>query len=55
MLSKLVKVSGIIVSASPITCKATRLNLVCRSCRSVKFVNVPAGLSGAQLPKKCDG
>ncbi len=53
-VSKLIKVQGIIISASATRAKATMLTLQCRSCRHTKQVPVNTGMGGAQLPRKCD-
>jgi DNA replication licensing factor MCM5 len=54
-VSKLYKVSGIVVSASNIRAKATSLTIQCRSCRST-LPNIPVrpGLEGYALPRKCN-
>jgi len=54
IVSKLVKVPGIIVSASGIRSKATKIAIQCRSCK-VTQVNIPIkpGLEGYTLPRKC--
>jgi len=53
-VSRLVKIPGIVVSASSIRAKATQITLQCRSCRSV-VPNVPVkpGMEGYILPRKC--
>lgn len=53
-VSKLVKIPGIIVSASGIRAKATKIAIQCRSCK-VTQVNIPIkpGLEGYALPRKC--
>lgn len=54
MMSKLVKVPGIVVSATAIRAKAIKLGLQCRSCRAViNTVDVKPGLEGYTLPRKC--
>ncbi|XP_018397392.1 PREDICTED: DNA replication licensing factor Mcm5 [Cyphomyrmex costatus] len=54
IVSKLVKIPGIIVSASGIRSKATKIAIQCRSCK-VTQVNIPIkpGLEGYTLPRKC--
>lgn len=55
MISKLVKVSGIIVSASNVRAKATKVSLQCRGCQEIiKDVNINPGLEGYLLPRKCN-
>ncbi|XP_043475404.1 DNA replication licensing factor Mcm5 [Leptopilina heterotoma] len=53
-VSKLVKIPGIIVSASGIRSKATKIAIQCRSCRTVQ-TNIPIkpGLEGYVLPRRC--
>ena len=53
-MARLVKVPGIVIQASGLRAKATRLTLQCRSCRNI-ISNVPVkpGLEGASLPRKC--
>lgn len=53
-VSRLVKVAGIIIAASGIKAKATKISIQCRSCSNV-IPNLPVnpGLEGYQLPRKC--
>lgn len=53
-VSKLVKIPGIIVSASGIRSKATKIAIQCRSCRTIQ-TNIPIkpGLEGYVLPRRC--
>ncbi|TPP63353.1 DNA replication licensing factor mcm-5 [Fasciola gigantica] len=53
-VSKLVKISGIVINASSVRAKATRLTLQCRGCRQF-LPNLPVkpGLDGYTLPRKC--
>jgi DNA replication licensing factor MCM5 len=59
-MNKLVRIPGIVISASVLSSRATKLHLQCRACRSVKTINPPAGLGGLGggaergLPRKCD-
>jgi DNA replication licensing factor MCM5 len=53
-MARLVKVPGIVIQASGLRAKATRLTLQCRSCRNViSNMAVKPGLEGASLPRKC--
>lgn len=55
VISKLVKVPGIIISASNVRAKATKISLQCRGCQEIiKDVNINAGLEGYLLPRKCN-
>ena len=53
-VSKLVKVSGIVVSASTLKVKGTKLEIQCRNCRTHRTVALKPGFSFAQLPRICD-
>ena len=53
-MSHLVKIPGIVIAASTIRAKATKISIQCRSCRN--FMNdlpVKPGLEGYALPRKC--
>uniref|UniRef100_A0A1B0FQM5 DNA replication licensing factor MCM5 n=1 Tax=Glossina morsitans morsitans TaxID=37546 RepID=A0A1B0FQM5_GLOMM len=53
-VSRLVKIAGIIVSASGIKAKATRISIMCRSCGVViPNLKINPGLEGYMLPRKC--
>uniref|UniRef100_A0AAQ4RGD2 DNA replication licensing factor MCM5 n=1 Tax=Gasterosteus aculeatus aculeatus TaxID=481459 RepID=A0AAQ4RGD2_GASAC len=54
-VSRLVKVHGIIISATPVRAKATKVCLQCRSCRHlINNIPLPPGLQGYALPRKCN-
>lgn len=59
-MNKLVRIPGIVISASVLSSRATRLHLQCRACRSTKVITPPAGLGGVGggsdrgLPRVCD-
>jgi DNA replication licensing factor MCM5 len=59
-MNKLVRIPGIVISASVLSSRATKLHLQCRACRSVKTVYPPGGLGGVGsgsdrgLPRICD-
>ena len=54
-VSRLVKIPGIVVSASGIKSKATKISLQCRTCRNViPNISVKPGLEGYALPRKCN-
>jgi DNA replication licensing factor MCM5 len=59
-LNRLVRVPGIVISASVLGARATRLHLQCRACRSVLVVHPAGGLGGVGggsdrgLPRRCD-
>lgn len=53
-VAKLVKITGIVVSASSVKSKATRLTLQCRGCRQyLPNIRVKPGFEGYMLPRKC--
>lgn len=53
-VARLVKVPGIVIQASGVRAKATRITIQCRSCRNYQS-NIPIkpGLEGYSLPRKC--
>jgi DNA replication licensing factor MCM5 len=59
-MNKLVRVPGIVISASVLSARATKLHLQCRSCRSTKDVYPPQGMGGIGsgtnrgLPRVCE-
>ncbi|XP_015119756.1 DNA replication licensing factor Mcm5 [Diachasma alloeum] len=54
IVSKLIKIPGIIVAASGIRSKATKIAIQCRACRTIQN-NIPIkpGLEGYALPRQC--
>lgn len=53
-ISKLVRVPGIVISASTLTSRATHVHIMCRTCGNSKVLPVAGGFSGIQLPRVCD-
>ena len=59
-MNKLIRIPGIVISASVLSSRATKLHLQCRACRSVKTIYPAAGLGGLGggaergLPRVCD-
>ncbi len=59
-MNKLVRIPGIVISASVLSSRATKLHLQCRACRSTKIIFPPSGLGGLGggsdrgLPRVCD-
>jgi DNA replication licensing factor MCM5 len=59
-MNKLVRIPGIVISASVLSSRATKLHLQCRACRSTKSVYPSGGLGGVGsgsdrgLPRVCD-
>lgn len=55
VVSKLVKIPGLIVSASGIKAKATKIAIQCRSCSNViPHLAIKPGLEGYVMPRKCN-
>ncbi|GAA5888758.1 hypothetical protein JCM5296_000094 [Sporobolomyces johnsonii] len=52
-ISHLVRLPGIVISASVLSSRAVRLHLTCKSCRHVTTMEVQGGFSGFQLPRQC--
>ncbi|KAL0869248.1 hypothetical protein ABMA27_007518 [Loxostege sticticalis] len=54
-VSRLIKIPGIVISASAIKAKATKISIQCRSCRNI-IPNLPVrpGLEGYVMPRKCN-
>lgn len=52
-ISKIIRVSGIIISASVLSSKATSIQIMCRSCRHTQRINVTSSFGGLNLPKTC--
>ena len=59
-MNKLVRIPGIVIAASVLSSRASKLHLQCRACRSTKIINPPGGLGGIGggsdrgLPRVCD-
>ncbi|KAF9406700.1 minichromosome maintenance protein 5, partial [Entomortierella beljakovae] len=53
-ISKLIRISGIIIAASPLTSKATILQIRCKSCQKTKKIPIQSGFSGVSMPRTCD-
>ncbi|NXS14726.1 MCM5 factor, partial [Neodrepanis coruscans] len=54
-MSHLVKIPGIVIAATPVRAKATRITIQCRSCRNtINNIAVRPGLEGYALPRKCN-
>ena len=59
-MNKLIRIPGIVISASVLSSRATKLHLQCRACRSVKTIYPAVGLGGLGggaergLPRVCD-
>lgn len=54
MVSHMVKITGIIISASGIRAKTTKITIQCRSCNNtIPNLTVSPGLDGYALPRKC--
>lgn len=59
-MNKLVRIPGIVISASVLSSRATKLHLACRSCHNIKSIYPSGGLGGLGsgtdrgLPRVCD-
>lgn len=59
-MNKLVRVPGIVISASVLSSRATKLHLQCRACRSTKMIYPSGGMGGVGggsdrgLPRICE-
>lgn len=53
VISRLVRLPGIVVSASVLASRAIRLHLVCKNCTHIAHVDVEGGFSGFVLPRMC--
>ncbi|GAA99080.1 uncharacterized protein L969DRAFT_87124 [Mixia osmundae IAM 14324] len=52
-ISRLVRIPGIVVSASTLASRAERLSLMCKGCRHTHSVAVQGGFAGFTLPRRC--
>lgn len=52
-ISKIVKISGIVISASTLHSKATDLTLMCRNCRHTLKLKVPSSFGVPDIPNRC--
>ncbi|EOR03768.1 hypothetical protein E3P92_03771 [Wallemia ichthyophaga] len=53
-VAKLVRIPGIVISASTLSSRAISLHIMCRSCRSTKNLDVSGGWGAINLPRQCD-
>lgn len=54
-MANLVIMSGIVIAASSVKAKATKLAIQCRTCRNIiTNISVKPGLEGYALPRKCN-
>jgi DNA replication licensing factor MCM5 len=54
-VNKLIKVPGIVISASRIQSKAVHIECACTKCGAKKTVACSSGFTGASIPTSCDG
>lgn len=52
-ISKIVRVSGIVISASVLSSRATLVQLVCRNCKHTMRKEVASGFGPINMPTKC--
>lgn len=54
MVSKIVKIPGVIINASSIRSKAIKMTLQCRSCQTtIPNIHLTPGMDGYAMPRKC--
>ncbi|QDZ18120.1 minichromosome maintenance protein 5 [Chloropicon primus] len=53
-VSKLVTISGIVTAAGKPRAKATHVSLQCQNCKNTKEIVCKPGLSGVNLPRRCE-
>ncbi|ABN66884.2 DNA replication licensing factor, MCM5 component [Scheffersomyces stipitis CBS 6054] len=54
-ISKIVRVSGIVISASVLSSRALQVQLICRACKHTMKIKVKSGFGQLNLPPKCQG
>jgi DNA replication licensing factor MCM5 len=54
-ISKFVRIPGIVVSASNIVARPTRVYAVCRGCGLNRYIPVTSAFGGVSLPRACPG
>ncbi|ODV80692.1 MCM-domain-containing protein [Suhomyces tanzawaensis NRRL Y-17324] len=52
-ISKIVRVSGIIISTSVLSSRATQVQLICRSCKHTMKIKLKTGFGQINLPNRC--
>lgn len=52
-VSKLVCVTGIVISSSRVQAKAVRMGIQCKFCKFKTYLNIGSGISTMELPKQC--
>lgn len=53
-ISRIIRVSGIIISASVLLSKATSVQIMCRNCKHTMRLQVNSGFGNLQLPNRCE-
>jgi DNA replication licensing factor MCM5 len=54
-ISKIVRISGIIISASVLSSRPTLVSVICRNCKHTMRISVTSGFGQVTLPKQCQG
>jgi len=54
-IGRLVRIPGIVVSASSVIARPTSVTIVCRGCRTERQIPVPHGFGSTSLPRNCPG
>ncbi|KAK2794580.1 minichromosome maintenance protein 5 [Onygenales sp. PD_12] len=52
-ISHLVRIPGIVIGASTLSSKATRIHLQCKGCQATENITLEGGFSGVSLPRIC--
>lgn len=52
-ISQLVRLPGIVISASVLASRAIKLHITCKSCRHVAHMDIQGGFAGFSLPRRC--
>ncbi|KAK2814024.1 minichromosome maintenance protein 5 [Emmonsiellopsis sp. PD_5] len=53
-ISHLVRIPGIVIGASTLSSKATRIHLQCKGCQATENITLEGGFSGVSLPRICN-
>ncbi|XXZ99666.1 minichromosome maintenance protein 5 [Meyerozyma guilliermondii] len=54
-ISRIVRVSGIIISSSVLSSRATQVQLLCRNCKHTMRIKVASGFGQISMPNRCQG
>lgn len=54
-ISKIVRISGIVISTSTLNSKLTMVSIMCKSCKHTLNLKIQSNFGPIQLPKQCQG